>query len=493
MMYFVTEQFDTVARYAGTHPAVVDEGITLSYDHLLRWSEAISAQLHRYRQMEGRRVALVLPNSAAFVAAFFAVARVGGVVAPLNVEYRSQELKYYLADIDPTVILVSPAAMNPVREAIGHLARQPTLFLLNAPGTCETLSLGDAQSSPPSSVGSDQPLLLLYTSGSTGQPKRVVRTHAQLRAETETLRTLFDVSPEDRFLGAAPFCHVNGLVRSMLTALLGGATLYPIRNFARRTVLRLISQERLTFFGGVPQLFIILAQTPPRDAVDLSSLRIVFSASAPLTPRDNREFHRVYGVPLRQLYGSTETGTISYNDHPQLEEHLASVGRPLPGITLAVVDENGRQLPPGVEGEIVVSSPFAISSYEGNITATHKSFRDGFYLTGDLGRVDPDGYVTLSGRKSLMINRGGYKVNPYEVEDAIRQYPKVADVVVLGAPGPYGDEIIRCVVVPSAPCTAEEIVLYCRSQIAAYKIPSRIEFRESLPKTPTGKIRWDSL
>jgi long-chain acyl-CoA synthetase len=492
-MYFVTEQFDTVARHAGAHPAVVDEGTTLSYDQLLRWSEAISTQLHRHHQMDGRRVALVLPNSAAFVAAFFAVSRVGSVIAPLNVEYRSQELKYYLADIDPAAILVCPAAVNSVREAVGQLARQPALFLLNAPGTCEALSLGDAQSGPPSSAGSDRPLLLLYTSGSTGQPKRVVRTHAQLRAETETLRTLFDIRPADRFLGATPFCHVNGLIRSMLTSMLGGATLYPVREFARRAVLQLISRERLTFFGGVPQLFIILAQTPARDAVDLSSLRIVFSSSAPLTPRDNQEFHRVYGVPIRQLYGSTETGTISYNDHPRLEEHLASVGRPLPGISLAVVDEERRRLPPGVEGEIVVSSPFAISSYEGNSAATQKSFRDGLYLTGDLGSLDSDGYVTLSGRKSLMINRGGYKVNPYEVEDAIRQYPKVTDVVVLGVPGPYGDDVIRCVVVPNVPCTAEEIVLYCRSQIAAYKIPSRIEFRESLPKSPTGKIRRDSL
>jgi long-chain acyl-CoA synthetase len=320
-----------------------------------------------------------------------------------------------------------------------------------------------------------------------------VRTHGQLRAETEALRTLFGVSPADRFLAATPFCHVNGLVRSMLTATLAGATLYPIREFARRTVLQLISQERLTFFGGVPQLFIILAQTPPRSAVDLSSLRIIFSSSAPLTPRDNREFHRAYGVPVRQLYGSTETGTISYNDHPQLDAHLASVGRPLPGITLAVVDEDGKQVPPGAEGEIAVASPFAVSSYEGNMAATQKSFRDGFYLTGDLGCVDGDGYVTLTGRKSLMINRAGYKVNPYEVEDAIRQYPKVADAVVLGVPGPYGDDVIRCVVVPSAPCTADEIVLHCRSRIAAYKIPSRIEFRDSLPKTPTGKIRRDKM
>lgn len=491
-MYFVTERFDTVAREAARHPAVADGGSTVSYEELLRWSEALSGQLERHHRIEGRKVALVLPNSAAFVAAFFAVSRAGGIVAPLSMEYRSQELKYYLTDIDPTAIFVNTTAVNQVRDAIESLARRPSLFLLNGPGRCETVSLGDAQSSA-SPFRANCPLLLLYTSGSTGQPKRVVRTHTQVRTETETLQSLFSVSATDRFLGATPFCHVNGLVRSMLTATLAGATLYPVREFSRRTILQLISKERLTFFGGVPQMFILLAQTPPRDAVDLSSLRVVFSSSAPLSAPDNREFHRAYGVPIRQLYGSTETGTISYNDNPDIEAHLASVGRPLPGVTVAVVDHGGTQLTAGMEGELVVSSPFAITFYDGNEAATRKSFRDGFYLTGDLGRVDTQGYVTLSGRKSLMINRGGYKVNPYEVEEAIRRYPKIADVVVLGAPGPYGDDVIRCVIVPAEPCTAEEIVLYCRSQIAAYKIPSRIEFRESLPKTATGKIRRESL
>lgn len=491
MTRLVSEAFDAVCREAGEHAAIVEEGNTFPYSRLLRWSELISAHLDRLQPMAGRRVALMLPNSAALVASFFAVARVGGVIAPVNVEYRSQELEHYLTDINAAAVLTYRAAINPVQEVIESLARKPALFLVDSPETCEVLNPGETLQGQ-DLRSEEASLLLLYTSGSTGAPKRVVRTHAQLLAEVETLRALFAVTPRDRFLGATPFCHVNGLVRTMLNAMLGGATLYPIRQFARRTVLQLITQERLTFFGGVPQMFVLLAQTPPRDAVDLSSLRIVFSSSAPLTAGNNRDFQRVYGLFIRQLYGSTETGTISYNDHSNLEERLESVGRALPGVTLAVLDEEGNRVPLGREGEIAVSSPFATSCYEGNVAATQKSFRDGHYLTGDLGYVDSD-CVTLTGRKSLMINRGGYKVNPYEVEEAIRQHPKIADVAVLGAPGLNGEQIIRCLVVARESCSPEEIILHCRNRIADYKIPSRIEFRESLPKSPTGKLLRENL
>jgi long-chain acyl-CoA synthetase len=279
----------------------------------------------------------------------------------------------------------------------------------------------------------------------------------------------------------------------MLNAVLGGAALYPIRQFSRRTVCQMITSERLTFFGGVPHMFTLLAQTSPRERVDLSSLRIIFSSSAPLAPADNREFHKAYGVFVRQLYGSSETGTISYNDHPSIEDHLDSVGRPLPGVAFSVIADNGEPARRGSEGEIAVLSPFAVSSYAGNPEATARSFRDGVYLTGDLGRVDSENCLTLTGRKSLMINRSGYKVNPREVEEAIREHPKVADVVVLGWPPFQGDQSIRCVLVAKTECSPEEIIRHCRGRIADYKIPTRIEFRDQLPKSSTGKIQRFAL
>jgi long-chain acyl-CoA synthetase len=274
----------------------------------------------------------------------------------------------------------------------------------------------------------------------------------------------------------------------MLTSMFVGATLHPMPQFHRRRALELIAHERITFFGAVPYMFIVLADTPVRGTVDLSSLRTVFSASAPLLPDDNRRFQAKYGHWIRQLYGSTETGTISINLDRDPAAHLASVGIPLPGVRVEVVDESGRPVAAGMEGEVVVASPGAITGYAGNAEATAASFRNGVYFSGDLGRKGAGGHLTLTGRTKLLINRGGFKVNPLEVEQAIQSHPNVREVAVVGAPGPHGDDVVRCVVVASGPCTPEEIVRHCEGRIADYKIPSRIEFRDALPKTETGKL-----
>jgi long-chain acyl-CoA synthetase len=259
-------------------------------------------------------------------------------------------------------------------------------------------------------------------------------------------------------------------------------------SFRRRAVLKTLAQDGITYFGGVPYMFLFLAETALNTKVDLSHLRVVFSASAPLVASDNIAFHSSYGIYVRQLYGSTETGTISVNLGASIQDCLESVGTPLAGIQARVLNENGRFADAGEEGEIVIASPAAIRAYEGNEAATRDSFRDGYYLSGDLGRMDCNGYLWLTGRKALLINRGGFKVNPFEVENAIRSYEKVRDVVVLGAPSRHGDDIVRCIVVPEGQCTAREIVLHCEELIADYKIPTRIEFRAELPRSPTGKL-----
>jgi long-chain acyl-CoA synthetase len=459
-----------------------------TYAELLRFADGVSRALGT---IAGARVGLMAPNSAAFAAGFYGIVRAGGVVAPLNVRYRDQELVYYLKDAGATALLATPDAIETVRPTLAALAAPPALFVLDG-AECRLVAEGRADSTA-LPAGDSPPLLQQYTSGSTGAPKRVIRTHANLLFELERLARVFHVGEDDRFLGAAPFSHVNGLVRTMLTSTFVGATLHPVRQFHRRGALELIARERITFFGAVPYMFIVLADAPVRGTVDLSSLRIVFSASAPLLPDDNRRFHAKYGRWVRQLYGSTETGTISVNLDEDVAAHLDSVGHPLPDVRVDVVDEQGRPVAAGVEGEVVVASPGAILAYAGNAEATAASFRDGVYLSGDLGRKDADGHLVLTGRKKFLINRGGFKVNPLEVEDAIRSHPKVRDVAVVGAPGPHGDDVVRCVVVASEPCAPEEIVRHCEGRIADYKIPSRIEFRDELPKSETGKLLRQKL
>jgi long-chain acyl-CoA synthetase len=487
------QHLDSVWRSRGDRIAVREDGADLSFAELLAWSERISSILMPLIHEPGERVAILLRNSAAFVAAFAATARIGGVVAPLNVQYRAQELRYYLEDLDPVAVITEAALLGHLREVTRALHAKPAIVALPGPRDAGLADSGGGHRATTVAVRQGLPLLQQYTSGSTGTPKRVVRTHEALLRELVVLRDVFDTTEDDRFLGAAPFSHVNGLVRTMLTSMYVGAMIFPVTGFHRRDVLDLIRRERITFLGAVPQMFVILGQTPARGEVDMSSVRLAFSSSAPLHPDDNRRFHDRYGIWVRQLYGSTETGTISFNRSPQPERSLHSVGTPLPGVRVSVVDAALRPLDAGVEGDIAIASPFAAARYEGNAVATHESFRGGTYLSGDLGVVDRDGMITLTGRKKLVINRGGFKVNPYEVEDAIRSHPKVADVAVYGSTNAHGTEIVACIVVPRRPCTAEEVVQHCRDLIADYKIPARIEFRDALPKTSTGKVLREQL
>ena len=482
----LSDALDSRWAEGGSRAAIREDDRETTYRELLRWSQTLSRALEPIVGEPGLRVAMVLPNSASFVAAFFAIARLGGVAAPLSTHYRSQELAYYLDDLDAAAVLADPASVERLVTVIPNLKRAPALFELTFGEELRSIRPGQGGAGALPAADSP-PLIQQYTSGSTGKPKRVVRTHSRLLAELRALQTTFVTTEADRFLGVAPFSHVNGLVRTMMTAMYAGATLYPVAEFRRRDVLELIASERITFLGAVPQIFSILGQTPGGDDAELSSLRLAFSSSAPLLPADCRRFLTRYGIALRQLYGSSETGTISYNRDPSASCD-ESVGAPLDGVRVQVLDEKGQPAAPGVEGELAIASPFAASGYLDNEAATRESFRDGVYFSGDLGTKDARGRLKLTGRKKLMLNRGGFKVNPYEVEAAIREHPAVADVAVYGAPSPQGDDLVCAAIVPAGACTAEEIMAHCRERIADFKIPARIEMRDALPKSATGKV-----
>jgi len=475
---------------AATHPhrlAVVAGPESVTYSTLVERIDANAAVLASRGVKESAAVAILFPNSIDFVVSWFAVSSLGAIVVPLNEHYQASELEFILPACGIQLLLTNAEhhqACESMLRATGT-ACVALEFRWNVPPAGMRHPAGVPE---PAQSSTDAPAMFQFSSGSTGRPKRIARTHRQLLTELQSLVEALSIKPNDRFLGAAPFSHVNGLMRSMMACLIGGGTLYPVSRFARSAIVELIEQQQLTMFVGVPFMFSMLAKSHFPTRPSFASLRHAISASAPMPVAMNRMFHERFGLYVRQLYGSTETGTISVNLSEDIAGSLESVGTTIPGVTVDLFDDSGVAVRPGADGEVAVRSAHAVTRYEEPVEAI-EAFRGGYFFTGDLGRRDSAGRLYLIGRKKWFINKGGYKINPAEIEELLSTHPAVHEAVVLGVPTQYGDERVQAVVVADEGCTVEQLMEHCRGRIADFKIPSVVEFRESLPRSATGKVR----
>jgi long-chain acyl-CoA synthetase len=491
-MKTLPEMFATVARQNTGRTAVVDGGTAISYEALEKRVAAFAGELHNLGVRRGDRVALLLPNGVDFITGYFAIVTAGAVAVPLNDHYQQTELLYFLDVCDVSVLITSGAFAELCQQVLSARTSPCQLFFVeNQPDASRAVSA--AVNDFALGLDPSAPVMYQFSSGSTGRPKQIARTHANLLFELDSLIATLKISRDDRFLGVAPFSHVNGLMRSMMSSIRAGATLYPLAKFERRAVAEVIEKNAISVFIAVPFMFSMLAKANFRRRPDFSSLRLCVSASAPMPKKLNQEFYEQFGMYVRRLYGSTETGTISVDLGADVEGSLESVGTPIAGVEVKVFTDDGRVTEADEVGEVAVKSPAAITGYEGLEEVNRETFRDGYFFTGDLGKRDHDGLLYLVGRKKFFINKGGYKINPHEIEALLESHPKVEEVVAVGEPTPYGDEKVKAVIVLHASCTEEEIVEYCRGKIADFKIPSVIEFRDSLPKSPTGKVRRKML
>lgn len=475
-------RFHAVAAGCGASPAIHDGEVEWSYARLAEAVGGLAARIAAEAPAPGARIGVACPNGADFVTAFFAILSTGGVVVPVNPALKERELAAIMRDAGVSNVLTTRdlrIRCEAALRAAGH-TRGYAVMAIDA-------ARGPRGAGPPS-VAVGGPAVCLYSSGSTGRPKRVERTHANLLWEVDRLIPALGLQPGDHVLGVTPFSHVNGLMRSMAAALLAGATLVSLPQFERGAVARAIAEQRISLFIGVPFMFSMLAETRWPRPPDFSSLRLCLSASAPLLPDASRRFHDRYGVYVRQLYGTTETGSIAANLDARVEDGLSTVGTPLPGVEVRILSEGGAPVADGGRGEIAVRSPASAQEYGGCPEETRHAFAGGWFRTGDIGGWDARGRLYLVGRKSLFINRAGYKVNPYEVEEVLARHPKVREVVVMGFATEYGDEKVRAVLVVREPCAARDIVEFCRGRLADFKVPSVVDFREALPKSSTGKI-----
>jgi len=437
------------ARRRPDHPALVWDGGALTWRELEARAAAVTARLARDGVAAGDVVALFLPNTWGLVATLWGGLALGTTVAPLNPLLAADERARILAHLGPkTVIDAEPAA-----------------------DTAAMAVMRDA----------DAPGIVLYTSGSTGQPKGAVLSHAALAVANESWAgPVMGLGPDDRVLAVLPLAHSFGLNGALLAPLLAGVTVVLQERFAPDETLRAIARHRATVFPGVATMFQRILESPALGATDLSSLRLAVSGAAPCPWTLAREWRERTGVRIVRGYGMTELfRPISYlaaepADRPD------SIGRAVPGVELRLV-----------EGELWIRSPAAMDGYLRAPEETAAVLADGgWFRTGDLASISADGYVSIVGRKRELILRGGYSVVPGEVEAALLGHPAVAEAAVIGvAHAELGEEVAAFVALrPGARADAPELIAFCRARLAGYKYPRRITVVEAMPKSATGKI-----
>ncbi|MEP9410008.1 MAG: acyl--CoA ligase [Candidatus Brocadia sp.] len=473
--------------------AVIDGGRRITYSELHDYGSNLAGWLISRGIQRGDRVVMLLPNSSEFVISFLAIASAGAVAVPLNVQYKADELSGYFMDSSPRAVIASARLVPLVKEVISGINHKGCDVIGVPEGRNEQVSFVDAMKGNilfhrKRDLQPDDEVLCQYSSGSTGKPKRIVRTHANLVSEAENLNATVAMSGDDKILCVVPLFHAHGFGNCMLASLYAGATLVILEDFNRRKVLKTIQDERITVFPGVPFMFSILAATPVGDDSVLSSLRLCFSAGAPLQQETFRGFFEKYGVPVRQLYGTSETGSVSINLNKNISDTADSVGLPVRNVDVEIFGEKGEILPSDQTGEIGIKSPAMIRGYSGAEDLNRESFRGGYFFPLDLGKKDSNGNIYIVGRKSLFINAGGVKVDPSEIEILLAKHPKIKEVVVVGAKSYYGEGLIKAVVVPGSPCDEKEIIEFCMGKIADFKIPRIVEFRDEIPRSPLGKV-----
>jgi long-chain acyl-CoA synthetase len=458
-----------------------DERIT--YGELREQVDRLAGALAARGLTDGAPVALVLPNVPAFPIAFLAILRAGAVAVPLNPHFKEAELEFHFQECGVRAVITDETGEPACRSVAQRLDPAPELIV-----DLDSLEEGSVPAPP----GAEDNAVFQYSSGSTGRPKRVPRTHAHLRAEADGYVAATGLTTEDSIFCTIALFHTYGMGCCLLAAVRSGATLILFDNpnpfvLQRARALAQIERERATVFPGVPFNFRMLAEAP--EDADLSSLRLCFSAAAALPRATFKAFLDRFGVPVRELYGCTEAGCVTVNGDPDPRGTMGSVGTPIDGVELRIVADDGEPVGDGRIGDVHIRSAAMTPGYADADELNANAFRDGWFRSGDRGRIDEAGRLFLAGRTKRLIDVRGDKVDPGEVEDVLAVHPKVSEVVVVGVESDVaGEELVKAVVVPSEDCQERELIRYCRERLADYKVPSRVEFRDEIPVGPGGKV-----
>jgi acyl-CoA synthetase (AMP-forming)/AMP-acid ligase II len=476
------------------------DGRAITYNRLAQQVDALSTQLSELGLGQGDRIAIALPNGLEVIASFLAASKVG-TAAPLNPAYTRDEFKFYLDDTAASALIVPAGAAAEARAAAAdevqvieaHLD-QDGRVQLSAESTSSRRSLSGVRApfeGETADSATEDAALILHTSGTTSRPKRVPLSHTNLTTSARNVAETYQLTPEDVSLCVMPLFHVHGLVASTLATFFSGGTVVVPPKFNPLSFWSTVREHRITWYSAVPTIHQVLlsrtkAGTRPAGA---EQLRFVRSCSAALAPQTMADLEARFGVPVLEAYGMTEAAhQMASNPLPPRARKPGSVGRGT-AVEIAILNEAGDILAPSATGEVSIRGANVFGGYEGNPAANAESFSNGWFRTGDQGYLDEEGYLTLVGRIKELINRGGEKISPREIDETLLTHAAVAEAVSFGIPDRvYGEDVAAAVVLKES-ATEKDLIDHCRSKLAEFKCPKTIYIVETIPRTATGKIQ----
>ncbi|MFD6389099.1 class I adenylate-forming enzyme family protein [Nocardia sp. NPDC060259] len=449
--------------------SVADDTIALSNAQFLTRVEAAASVLHRAGVGPGDVVAVVLPNRAELVVALFAAWRLGAAITPVNPGLTDDDIRYQIEDSGAEIVIGDP----------GRAAVTLDVAALAEPA-------GPVAAAPPSNGLA----LIIYTSGTTGRPKGVLLGHENLAAMCTMIIDALGLDAGDHSLLILPLFHVNGIVVSVLSPLLAGGRTTIAGKFSASGFFDTVERVRPTYFSAVPAIYAMLVAKPDGERPDTSSLRLAICGAAPMPAELIARFEQRYGVPIVEGYGLSE-GTCASTLNPVAGQRKpGTVGVPLPGQTVTIMNPDGEPAAPGEPGEVVIGGPNVMRGYLGKPAETAKTVVAGLLRTGDVGYFDTDGYLVLVDRIKDMIIRGGENLYPKEIENALYRHPAVHEAAVVGVPDAVLGEVpvAHVVAAPHTTVTVEELTAHCRAELATFKVPAAIVLTAQMPRNPVGKI-----
>ncbi len=480
------------------------EDITISYSQIDELTNKVANFLYDLGIRKGDKVSVYLPNMLEYVYLYLGIPKIGAVTGPVNALFKAREVKYVVDHSEAKIIVTIPKFMEIIKEIKDELPNLEHVIVIGdkVEGTLNFWELMDKSSSnPPPELSineKEDSAAILYTSGTTGFPKGVLQTHFNIRRDAEMIKDFLKAQENFRFMLILPLFHVNAQIVTVMAPFTIGASCILTPGFSAQTHWETVAKYKASTFSAVPTILSILLKMP-HENLDLSSLKFVICGAAPLPVEVFREFEDTFKCRIIEGYGLTEgTCASSVNPIPTDTEDrrkIGSIGIPLPGNEMKIVDSDGNDLPPNSKGEILVKGDNVMKEYFKNPEANADTLKDSWLYTGDIGHMDEDGFFYITDRKKDMIIRGGENIYPREIEEILYSHPAVSLATVIGVRDDIYGELPKAFVVlkEGKSVTTEEILKFCKENLADFKVPKYVEFRDDLLKTPTGKIMKQPL